>query len=60
MGRRTVLPKDLGVSVSARTQVDEYLAANGGRADSHALYTMWIGANDILIRLQPGSECTEW
>lgn len=40
--------KDLGVIVSARTQVDQYIAANGGHADSHALYTMWIGANDIL------------
>jgi outer membrane lipase/esterase len=40
--------KDLGTIVSAKTQVNQYLAANGGRADSHALYTMWIGANDIL------------
>ena len=40
--------KDLGVIVSARTQVNQYIAANGGHADSHALYTMWIGANDIL------------
>lgn len=40
--------KDLGVIVSAKTQVNEYLAANGGHADSHALYTMWIGANDLL------------
>jgi outer membrane lipase/esterase len=40
--------KDLGVVVSAKTQVNQYLAANGGRADSRALYTMWIGANDIL------------
>jgi outer membrane lipase/esterase len=36
------------VVVSAKTQVNQYLAANGGRADSRALYTMWIGANDIL------------
>jgi outer membrane lipase/esterase len=40
--------KDLGPIVSANTQVNNYLAANGGRADSHALYTMWIGANDLL------------
>ncbi len=40
--------KDLGVVVSAKTQVDQYLAGNGARADSHALYTLWVGANDIL------------
>lgn len=40
--------KDNGALISAKTQVDQYLAASGGRADSHALYTMWIGANDIL------------
>jgi outer membrane lipase/esterase len=32
----------------ASTQITEYLAANGGRADPNALYTVWIGANDIL------------
>lgn len=33
-------------SVSA--QVSGYLAANGGRADPNALYTVWSGANDIF------------
>jgi outer membrane lipase/esterase len=29
-------------------QIQGYLAANGGKANPNALYTMWIGANDIL------------
>ncbi|HXS51264.1 MAG TPA: autotransporter domain-containing protein [Usitatibacter sp.] len=40
------------------TQIDEYLATNGGHADPNALYGMWIGANDIfqnLAALQAGA-----
>lgn len=33
------------------TQIGEYLAANGGHADPKTLYTLWIGANDILQNL---------
>ncbi len=33
------------------TQITEYLAANGGAADPNALYTVWIGANDIFQNL---------
>jgi outer membrane lipase/esterase len=33
------------------TQIDEYLAANGGHADPNALYAVWIGANDIFQNL---------
>lgn len=29
-------------------QVGAYLTANGGAADSHALYTVWGGANDLF------------
>ena len=29
-------------------QLQMYLAANGGKADSHALYQVWGGANDIF------------
>jgi outer membrane lipase/esterase len=29
-------------------QLDTYLAANGGHADAHTLYSMWGGANDIF------------
>ena len=29
-------------------QLQMYLAANGGAADSHALYSVWGGANDIF------------
>jgi len=32
---------------SATTQIDTYLASTGGRADPNALYTLWIGANDL-------------
>lgn len=30
------------------TQIQQYLTANGGKANPNALYTMWIGANDLL------------
>ena len=30
------------------TQIDEFLAANGGAADPNALYAVWAGANDFL------------
>src|ERR1700754_720439 len=33
---------------SVLNQVGGYLAANGGHADPHALYSVWIGANDLL------------
>jgi outer membrane lipase/esterase len=33
------------------TQIDEFLAANGGNADPNALYTVWGGANDLFVQL---------
>ncbi|AXK71312.1 autotransporter domain-containing protein [Lysobacter sp. TY2-98] len=33
---------------SLQTQVNTYLANNGGRADPNALFTVWGGANDIF------------
>ncbi len=33
---------------SLSTQVGNYLAANGGRANANALYTVWGGANDLF------------
>ena len=33
--------------VSAQSQVTAYLASTGGRADPSALYTVWIGGNDL-------------
>jgi outer membrane lipase/esterase len=33
------------------TQITEYLAANGGVANSNALFTVWAGANDIFNNL---------
>ena len=33
------------------TQIAQYLAASGGHADSHALFSYWGGANDIFGNL---------
>ena len=38
----------LGPIPSVATQVQAYLAANGGQADPNALYTVWAGANDLF------------
>lgn len=38
----------LGPIPSMVTQTTRYLAANGGRADPNALYTVWGGANDLF------------
>ncbi|MGO1071885.1 autotransporter outer membrane beta-barrel domain-containing protein [Lysobacter sp. CA199] len=38
----------LGAIPSLATQTTSYLAANGGRADPNALYTVWGGANDLF------------
>lgn len=39
----------LGPIASLATQTTNYLAANGGRADPRALYTVWGGANDLFF-----------
>lgn len=38
----------LGPTPSLKTQLGTYLAANGGKADANALYTVWGGANDLF------------
>ena len=38
----------LGPIPSVTTQLANYLASNGGRADPNALYTVWAGANDLF------------
>lgn len=38
----------LGPTPSLATQASAYLAANGGRADPNALYSVWGGANDLF------------
>ncbi len=38
----------LGPIPSLATQVGNYLASTGGRADPNALYTVWGGANDLF------------
>lgn len=44
-----------GLTPSLQTQMTNYLAANGGRADPDALYTVWGGANDLFsISSNPG------
>lgn len=39
---------DAGASLSMTTQLNAYLARNGGRADANALYSVWGGANDLF------------
>ncbi len=45
----------LGPTPSLKTQAARYLAANGGKADANALYTVWGGANDIASITTPAS-----
>jgi outer membrane lipase/esterase len=45
----------LGPIPSLATQTTNYLAANGGRADSRALYTVWGGANDLFAITNAGA-----
>ena len=51
-GARVALPSAStppgGAQRPVSTQIDEYLAANGGVADSNALFTVWAGGNDFL------------
>ena len=37
-----------GAAESTVSQVQRYLAGNGGKADPRTLYTVWTGANDIF------------
>lgn len=48
----------LGPIPSMATQTANYLAANGGRADAHALYTVWGGANDLFAITSGGADPT--
>ena len=46
----------LGFTPSLATQATQYLAANGGRADPDALYTVWGGNNDLFaVAADPGN-----
>ena len=45
----------LGPIPSLATQVNTYLAANGGKADPNALYTVWGGANDLFSVTNPAN-----
>lgn len=44
-GARVVM--DFGNTWSTNTQIQTYLASTGGVADRNALYTFWIGINDL-------------
>ncbi len=48
----------LGPIPSMATQVNNYLAANSGRADARALYTVWGGANDLFAITNAGAPAT--
>ncbi|HVF83923.1 MAG TPA: autotransporter domain-containing protein [Sphingomicrobium sp.] len=50
-----VLGGPLGPIPSLSTQVNAYLAANGGVADPDALYTVWGGANDLFTVTNAGA-----
>lgn len=43
----------LGPAPSLQSQLAAYLAANGGRADANALYSVWGGANDLFSITDP-------
>ena len=45
----------LGPIPSMTTQMNNYLAANGGRADANALYSVWGGANDLFAITNGGA-----
>ncbi|GAB2523728.1 autotransporter domain-containing protein [Lysobacter humi (ex Lee et al. 2017)] len=51
----TTAASPFGAVPSLQTQVNAYLAANGGRADANALYTVWGGANDIFAITNAGA-----
>lgn len=40
-------------------QLSQYLTPRGGRADGNALYTVWMGANDIFANLGGGVWATQ-
>jgi len=48
----------LGPIPSLVTQANNYLSANGGRADARALYTVWGGANDLFAITNAGADPT--
>lgn len=48
----------LGPIPSLRSQMNSYLAANGGSADPDALYTVWGGANDLFAITNAGADPT--
>ncbi|CBA16741.1 autotransporter domain-containing esterase [Xanthomonas albilineans] len=48
-------PTALGVAPSLVTQTSNYLAATGGKADPHALYAVWGGANDLFAISEDGA-----
>lgn len=45
----------LGPIASLKSQVTAYLAANGGKADANALYSVWGGANDMFTITNPAN-----
>lgn len=43
------------MALPVSTQIDAYLARQGGRADSKGLYAVWAGANDIFTWTTPAT-----
>ena len=47
---------EFGIPIpSTQHQLNDYFAQTGGHADSHTLYTFWIGANDLFGAIDSGS-----
>lgn len=44
------------IAPSTANQIQSYLAANHQQADPNALYTVWIGANDLIAAAQLGNQ----
>lgn len=43
------------MALPVSTQIDAYLARQGGRADANGLYALWAGANDIFTWTTPAT-----
>ncbi|MEJ8674510.1 autotransporter outer membrane beta-barrel domain-containing protein [Chromobacterium amazonense] len=57
-GIESVGPDNATKILELPTQIQNYLTATGGKADANALYTVWIGGNDVIAALSTASSTT--
>lgn len=57
-GIESVGPDNATKILELPTQIQNYLTATGGKADANALYTVWIGGNDVIAALSTNSSTT--